>query len=112
MIAKIAGNKRVRWWRALGSYRSSEPLRSFFFFLNNRPPPNLSPLPLHAALPIKRGERFFCAGGRGGRREPGEGRRPRCPRLPSPASRGGGFPFENVLPDARRLRRPRDVELP
>src|SRR2546430_7011742 len=25
---------------------------SFFFFLNNRAPPELSPLPLHAALPI------------------------------------------------------------
>src|SRR5256885_15690224 len=35
----------------------------FFFFLNDTPPPRISPLPLHAALPIggPEGSTFFLA---------------------------------------------------
>src|SRR3989449_8332884 len=35
-----------------GSHREGPRLYSFLFFLNDTPPPEISPLPLHDALPI------------------------------------------------------------
>src|SRR5256885_2193219 len=50
---------------------------TFFFFLNDPPPPEISPFPLHAALPISPSTR-----GPPGRRDP-----PSPPRAPCSAAR-------------------------
>src|SRR2546430_14421913 len=57
----------------------------FFFFLNDPAPPEISPLPLHAALPISAGD--YCrqgAAGAGNRHDPP--RRLRRGAAPDPAS--------------------------
>src|SRR5256885_15342673 len=73
---------------------------SFFFFFNTPPPPEISPLPLHAPLPI-----YPHAGPQGGVPE-GEGAPPRPRGVPAvpPGDRDRGHVGRNDDEDRSSLR--------
>src|SRR2546427_7441006 len=73
-----------------------------FFFLNNRAPPEISPLPLHDALPIFREDRADR------RRGPRASVRPPCPReVPGRCSvADGSLGRERVGPDRAPVHEP------
>src|SRR2546425_12311075 len=67
----------------------------FFFFLNDTPPPEFSPLPLHAALPISAPRRRLRAPRRGWRRISPSRPRALAPRralVQGSRARGSGGP--------------------
>src|SRR2546422_1324711 len=93
-------------------FRSSEFLAFFFFFLNDPPTPEISPLPLHAALPILRqpagvDRRHGSGAGRRRRATPRAALRtpaalPRLPERPAvPAPGAAALPEALLLVSAR-----------